>query len=334
MSAAVTEPTGVESDPVHVAVTGAAGYIGSRVVAQLRSERPEWSITAIDNFYRGSLERIDDVAVEHVDIRHRDRLWSALEGADIVMHLAAISGVEDCASNPELAYEVNVTGTGNVARFCRQSGAGLIFPASMAVVGDPRKFPIRATHPRDPLNWYGRTKVVGERLIEELAVDSFPAHKFLKSNLYGDHTVDDRVVTKGTVLNFFVDRALAAEPLPVYEPGTQSRNFVHVKDVARSYLNSADVLVEQLDDDATGVDSFAIASDEDPSIGEIAEIVRECVAEERGIEIETELVDNPRDNETLVDAFPVETTRTHDVLGWDPTHTVEDTIRKQLRQAP
>ncbi len=324
--------TGDESRQVRVAVTGAAGYIGSRVVALLQSERPAWSITAIDDFYRGSLRRIGDVTVEYVDVRNRDRLWEALEGADIVMHLAAISGVEDCDANPELAYEINVTGTGHVARFCRQRGAALIFPASMAVVGNPQEFPITADQPRAPLNWYGRTKLVGERLIDALATDSFPAHLFLKSNLYGDHTIDGQVITKGAVLNFFVERALAAEPLPVYEPGTQSRNFVHVKDVARAYLRSADVLVDRLAEGKTGAESFTIASDEDPSVMALAEVVSDCVADIAGIDVSTELVDNPRSDETLVDAFPVETTRTHDRLGWDPTHTVDDTIRRLVER--
>lgn len=328
----VTSATEDGRESIHVAVTGAAGYIGSRVVSLLQSERPSWSITAIDNFYRGSLRRLGDISVEHVDVRRRDRLWDALEGADIVMHLAAISGVEDCESNPRLAYECNVTGTGHVVRFCRRRDAALIFPASMAVVGDPGEFPIAADHPREPLNWYGRTKLACEQLIDALAADAFPAHLFLKSNLYGDHAVDGEVVTKGTVLNFFVERALSAEPLPVYAPGTQSRNFVHVKDVARAYLHSADVLVDRLHDGETGVESFTIASNEDPSIGTIAETVSDHAADVLGVDVPTELVDNPREDETLVDAFPVETTRTHDVLGWDPTHTVDDTVRRLLER--
>ena len=320
------------SESVHVAVTGAAGYIGSRVVALLQSERPSWSITAIDDFYRGSIRRIGDVTVDHVDVRHRDRLWDALEGADIVMHLAAVSGVEDCESNPRLAYESNVIGTSHVARFCRHRDAALIFPASMAVIGDPQEFPIAPDHPREPLNWYGRTKLLGERLVETLAADSFPAHLFLKSNLYGDHAIDGEVVSKGTVLNFFVERAAAGEPLTVYEPGTQSRNFVHVKDVARAYLHSADVLLERLDEGATGLETFAIASDEDPSVAALADLVSDCAADVLGVDAPTELVENPRSDETLVDAFPVDTTRTHDVLGWDPTHTVEDTVRRLVER--
>jgi len=59
------------SEAPHVAVTGAAGYIGSRVVADIREIHPDWDVTAIDNFYLGDIREIGDVPVEHVDIRNR-----------------------------------------------------------------------------------------------------------------------------------------------------------------------------------------------------------------------------------------------------------------------
>src|SRR5699024_9666687 len=114
---------------------------------------------ALDNFYLGDVRSIGDVSVEHVDVRNRDRLEHALDGADIVMHLAALSGVPDCENRKDLAYEVNVQGTENVAWYCRKTGTGLVFPFSMATIGDPVEFPITVDHPRDPLNWYGRSKL-------------------------------------------------------------------------------------------------------------------------------------------------------------------------------
>jgi hypothetical protein len=78
----------------------------------------------------------------------------------------------------------------NVAWFCKKTGATLVFPFSMAVLGDPQSFPITADQPRDPLNWYGRTKLLGERTVESFANGAFPVHLFLKSNLYGEHIID------------------------------------------------------------------------------------------------------------------------------------------------
>ncbi|EMA72081.1 NAD-dependent epimerase/dehydratase family protein [Halorubrum distributum] len=321
---------GREIETPTVAVTGAGGYIGSRVVVEFQEAYPDWEVIALDNGYRAQVDAIGDFDIQHVDIRNRNRLEDALAGADVVCHLAAISGVDDCDENPDLAYEVNVTGTNNVAWFCRKTGAALVFPFSMAVLGDPEEFPITADQPRDPLNWYGRTKLLGERSIEAFADGAFPAHLFLKSNLYGEHVVDGTKVGKPTVINFFVNRALAGETLTVYEPGTQARNFVHVKDVAWAYVRSAERLLEQLEHGETGTETYEIASDEDMSVMGVADTVREVALEERGIDVDVELVENPRDGETMVEEFGVDISAASNELNWIPQESINESVQQLL----
>ena len=313
----------------HIAITGAAGYIGSRIVSDLQREHPDWELTAIDNFYLGKVRSVGDLAIEHVDIRNRDRLEAALDGADVVLHLAAVSGVDDCDDHPDLSYDVNVQGTNNVAWFCHKTGAGLVFPFSMAVLGDPGEFPITVDQPRDPLNWYGRTKLLSERAIDTFADGAFPAHQYMISNLYGSHEVDGTTVSKGTVINFFVSRALAGEPLTVYEPGTQARNYVHVEDVATAYVRSCERLLDQLAAGETGVEKYEVASDEDPSVESVATLVADVAREAAGLDVEVKLVENPRaGDETLVEEFPVDTTRARERLGWTPERDVESVVRE------
>ena len=321
----------LEDEPT-IAITGAAGYIGSRVIVEMQEAHPEWELIALDNQYRGQVDSVGDVEIEHVDIRNRDRLESTLSGADIVCHLAAVSGVDDCDENPDLAYEVNVTGTNNVAWFCRKTGAGLVFPFSMAVLGDPQSFPITADQPRDPLNWYGRTKAISEQAIKEFADGAFPAHLFLKSNLYGEHEIDGTTVGKPTVINFFADRALSGETLTVYEPGTQARNFIHVKDVARVYVRSAERLIDQLRADETGTETYEIASDEDLSVMRLAEIVQDHAKTERDLSVDIDLVENPRSGETMVEEFSVNFSKAREQLGWDLKYDVSESVLELLQQ--
>jgi hypothetical protein len=69
----------------------------------------------------------------------------------------------------------------------------------MAALGDPVEFPITVDHPRNPMIWYGRTKLLNERAIEDFVDGAFPAHRFMNSNLYDEHEVDGQRVSKGTV---------------------------------------------------------------------------------------------------------------------------------------
>jgi UDP-glucose 4-epimerase len=202
----------------------------------------------------------------------------------------------------------------------------------MAVLGDPESFPITADQPRDPLNWYGRTKLLGERAIETFADGAFPAHLFLKSNLYGEHEVDGTTVSKPTVINFFVNRALAGETLTVYEPGTQARNFVHVKDVARVYVRSTERLLKQLERDVTGTETYEIASNKHLGVMDVAEIVCDATDDLLDTDIDIELIENPRSDETMVEKFSVDISEARKTLGWEPAEGVETSIRRLLKR--
>jgi UDP-glucose 4-epimerase len=272
------------------------------------------------------------VAVVPGVIEDRDRqvvtgVRSAVDGSDAVMHLAAVSGVQDCDENPEEAFNINVGGTENVAWVCRETGTPLVFPCSMAVIGDPVEFPITSDHPRNPLNHYGRTKAMGEDDVHALAEGAFPAHVYMKSNLYGGHEVEGTRVSKGTVINIFVGKALDREPLTVHKPGTQARDFVHVKDVARAYVRSLGSIVGAED----GATTFPIASGECMSVLGLAETVQEVVEEERGYTVDIEMVENPRGDESAADDFTVDTSEAREAIGFEARESVEETVREIVR---
>lgn len=83
--------------------------------------------------------------------------------------------------------------------------------------------------------------------------------------------------------------------------------FVHMRDVARAYVRSAERLVGQLARGETGTETYEIASEEDLGVMRVAEIAREVAREERGIEVNIELVENSRSGETMVEEFGVDT---------------------------
>jgi UDP-glucose 4-epimerase len=158
--------------------------------------------------------------------------------------------------------------------------------------------------------------VIGEQSIKEFADGVFPAHLFLKSNLYGEHEVHGTTVGKPTVINFFVDCALAGESLTVYEPGTQARNFIHIIDVDRVYVRSTERLLEQLESGVTGTETYEVAGEEDMSVMHVAKTVREAAREVLDTHVDIELIKNPRKDETMVEEFGVDISATRMKLNW------------------
>lgn len=308
-----------------VGITGAAGYIGSRITKNLLDAGHE--VVPVDNFYAAKVRSVDGQSVVEGDIRDESTLESAFSDVDVLFHLAARTGVQECDDDPDAAFDVNVQGTETVTWFCRENGIPLVFPCSMAIIGEPVDLPISSNHPRDPVNMYGLTKRMNEDDVHALAERSFPAHVFMKSNLYGHHEVGETTVGKRTVINVFVEKALNEETLTVHEPGTQARDFVHVKDVARAYEHSMEALLEG---DETGAQTIPIASGEDMSILDLAQLVQRVTREERGYEPEVELVENPRGEEAAGSDFSVDTSEARDAIGFEARHTVEETVRDLL----
>lgn len=309
-----------------IGLTGAAGYIGSRVMNNFLDAGHD--VVAVDDFSYGDVEAVGGVDIATGDVRDEQLMRDTFAGVDALLHLAAISGVTDCEDRHDEAFDVNVHGTETVARLCRREGIPLVFPCSMAIIGDPQEVPITAKHPREPLNHYGLTKKMGEDDVHALARGAFPAHVYMKSNLYGHHQVDGRTVGKRTVINIFVEKALAGETLTVHEPGTQARDFVHVKDVARVYELSVDRLLDA-DDGAT---TIPVASGEEHSILELAELVQRVTEDERGEAPEIELVENPRGVEAVSGDFTVDTSAARESIGFETDHSVESFVREMMHK--
>lgn len=153
-------------------VIGGAGLIGSHTVDHLIKEDVK-EVLIYDNFVRGRAENLHDalkdprVKIYDVggDVMQTDILESALDGADGVIHLAALWLLQ-CHEYPRTAFDVNVRGTFNVMEACVKKGVKrLVYSSSASVYGDAVQEPMTEDHPFNNKNFYGATKIAGEAFL-------------------------------------------------------------------------------------------------------------------------------------------------------------------------
>src|SRR5665647_1068384 len=151
-----------------VLVTGGAGFIGSHLVDRLVDDG--YNVKVIDNLYSGKLENIErhikSRMVDFVegDIRDSEVVKKSLGGVDAVFHLAAIISVPFSVSNPELTFDVNLTGTLNLLNACSEKSVNkFVFVSSCAVFGDTKILPVNENASTNPISPYAQSKLLAER---------------------------------------------------------------------------------------------------------------------------------------------------------------------------
>lgn len=220
-------------------VTGGAGFIGSHVVDRLVKD--DYDVSVVDNLSTGNLANISShvdcgsVDFVNADVRDRDLVGKLVDSVDAVIHMAAVVSVPFSVEHPDVTFDVNVEGTRGLLESCVRSGVKkFIFISSCSVYGVPRYLPVDEAHPTCPTSPYAASKLEGERCCQELVggsdVDVVVLRLF---NVYGPRQASgdySGVITK------FIERAWNCEPLVVYGDGSQTRDFVHVTDVADAIL--------------------------------------------------------------------------------------------------
>lgn len=153
-------------------VIGGAGLIGSHTVDHLIKDDVK-EVLIYDNFVRGRTENLQNALKDPRvkiydaggDVMQTDILESALEGADGVIHLAALWLLQ-CHEYPRTAFDVNVRGTFNVMEACVKKGVKrLVYSSSASVYGDAVEEPMTEDHPFNNKNFYGATKIAGEAFL-------------------------------------------------------------------------------------------------------------------------------------------------------------------------
>lgn len=221
-----------------ILITGGAGFIGSHTTELLVANGH--AVTVVDDLSTGNLANLesveDKIILVELDIRDLEALSSVCRGTDVLIHLAAVSSVEKSIQDPLTTHEVNTSGCLSVMEAARENKVKrVIFSSSAAVYGDDPDLPKTEDSPVRPLSPYAWHKLTGEfygNNYRELHGVNFAALRYF--NVYGSR--QDPASPYSGVLSIFIDRARNNLPLIVFGNGEQSRDFIHVSDVARVNL--------------------------------------------------------------------------------------------------
>ena len=237
-----------------VLVTGGAGYIGSVLVDRLISEGHQ--VNVIDDLSNSFAENVhkDAVFIEG-SILDNNVLSKALNGVEAVLHLAAKIRVEEGESNPELYKKVNVDGTLNLLKLCKEKGImKFVFASTAAVYGNPEDFPVTEKSKEAPVNVYGKTKLeIDNYLTQKAASFGISSISFRFFNAGGGYKNSAgkwlRIKHAGaTHLIPSILHSSDVKPLAIYgkdwptHDGTPVRDFIHVSDLANALVKSLNFL--------------------------------------------------------------------------------------------
>jgi nucleoside-diphosphate-sugar epimerase len=313
-----------------IGITGAAGYIGGAVVRTLR--RTVCELRLVDNLTGPVSTPPGDLPLCQEDFASPAAL-EYLRDCDVVLHLAAISGVMACAQDPAGSRRINIDGTARLAEFCHARQIPIAFASSLSVVGRPDRLPVTETTPAAPTHEYARQKAEGETIILGQRLASVPSLALRMSNLYGTYEVKGRTIGKGNVINLFARQALSGT-LTVNAPGTQRRDFIHIEDVAAAWASAARHLA-----DGTVPDRWSrvlVASGENQSVLGLAHLVDAArrVLHPEAPPLRIDIVPNPRGEVELLDErFTVDPRASLELLGIELRHSLAGDLRELLRAA-
>ena len=250
---------------MRILVTGGAGYIGSHTALKLlRAGHEVYVIDSLCNSSKHALERVQKLANRSLQFYQCDvRSLCALKWVfdsfkpDATIHFAGLKSVSESVLHPAVYNEVNVEGTSNVLSAMDHAGCEkLVFSSSATVYGNPIYLPCDEDHPCDPVNPYGRTKLIGENLICEWANRKQDRHAVAlryfnpvgadESGMLGE----DPKGVPNNLMPYIAQVAVGSRECLIvfgddYETldGTGVRDYIHVLDLAQAHVSS----VEQLD---------------------------------------------------------------------------------------
>ena len=320
----------------NILVTGGAGFIGSHLCERLLIEGNK--VIIIDNFnefYDPQIKRNNIIEIKNTmknnsidtnklelcegDFRDIEFLNKLFDNNDIhiVVHLAAMAGVRPSIENPQLYYDVNITGTLNLLEQCRRKNIKkFVFASSSSVYGNNEKVPFSETDIVDnPISPYAATKKSGELMCHtyyHLFDMSIAALRFF--TVYGPRQRPDLAIHKFTHL------IKNNESIPFFGDGSTSRDYTYIDDIVDGIVKS----MKWVEKNEKAYDVFNIGGDKTVSLKEMVETIETTLGIDAKI---NKLPMQPGDvNRTCADI-----SHSNEILGYSPQTTFKQGIEKFVK---
>ncbi len=240
----------------NILVVGGAGYIGSHTCLDLANKG--FTPVVYDNLCNGHAEFVKWGPFERGDIRDRQRLDAVFEAYKpaAVIHFAALIEVGKSVRNPSGFYENNVAGTLTLLLAAKAAGVDkLVFSSTCATYGLPQAVPMDESHPQEPINPYGRSKLIVEQILRDLnAHENFRSVALRYFNAAGadpQGRIGERHSPETHAIPLAIDAALGRRSgFKVFgqdydtRDGTCVRDFIHVMDLADAHTRAVQYLLD------------------------------------------------------------------------------------------
>ena len=316
-----------------ILVTGGAGYIGSHCVMALLEQNND--VVIFDNLSTGHIETVETlkkygpVEFQKGDLTNFDDINSVFKNYDIdkVVHFAAFSQVGESVVNPQKYYINNVCGTINLLRAMLENNVKkIVFSSTAATYGEPVYIPIDEKHPQNPINPYGQTKFMIEKIMDDYdkAYDlkSVRLRYFnvagadSKSRIGEWHDPETHLIPnilKSTFNNGKTFQMFGND----YDTkdGTCVRDYINVEDLAQAYLLALKYL-----DNGGETNYFNLGTNDGNTVKEVFSACEKVTEKTIPVEIKSRRAGDPA-------SLVADNRKAKEILKWLPEHLLEESIK-------
>ncbi|HLH04029.1 MAG TPA: UDP-glucose 4-epimerase GalE [Bryobacteraceae bacterium] len=308
-----------------ILVTGGAGYIGSvtRYALEMRGHEP----VVVDNLSRGYRESVPSGLLHVLDTRDKGALVKLLkeQRVDAVIHFAAYIAVGESTKRPEVYFENNVSGSISLFEAMVEAGVKyLVFSSTAAAYGTPQRVPIAETEPLAPINPYGESKVMVEKVLQWLDryrdFRSICLRYFNACGAEPEAGLGERHDPETHLIPLILQAVVTGKPVTIFgddydtPDGTCIRDYIHVSDLAHSHILAIESLLAGGESNV-----FNVGTGEGHSVKEVIAAVERVTGKKVPFTL------GPR-REGDPPRLVADPTRLKEKLGWKPERADLDRI--------